>query len=311
MGRSRTSVEEEGRALVERLGGRWTASGGMCRCPAHEDRTPSLSVRPGRQRLLLHCFAGCDSSDVLRALQSGRLLEAGPRRSGDAREGRSDRALNPAALVIWSEARSIDETPAALYLRSRGLDIASSELRYHPRTPHGPKPLTQFRPALIAAVRDSNGLAAIHRTFIEPAGRGLAVIANPRCGLGRFGSGAVRLGGLGPQLGLAEGIETALSASSLFKIPCWATLGAERFGSVSIPADVERLILFLDRDSGGRSAEALARKAFGRDLQIEALYPDRRGEDWNDVLSRRGKPGPTRARGGERKSARSGSHSPP
>ena len=70
-------LDEEGRALVERLGGRWTAKGGMCRCPAHDDRSPSLSVRPGRTRLLLHCFAGCDAERVLRALAAGRLIEPG------------------------------------------------------------------------------------------------------------------------------------------------------------------------------------------------------------------------------------------
>jgi hypothetical protein len=61
--------EQEGRALVERLGGRWTASGGICRCPAHDDRTPSLSVRAGRRRLLLHCYESCAS----KAAQKWRL----------------------------------------------------------------------------------------------------------------------------------------------------------------------------------------------------------------------------------------------
>jgi hypothetical protein len=55
-GRSRLSIDEEGRKLVESLGGHWGPDGGMCRCPAHDDRTPSLSVRPGRTRLLLHCY---------------------------------------------------------------------------------------------------------------------------------------------------------------------------------------------------------------------------------------------------------------
>ena len=63
-------IQQEGRALVERLGGRWTPAGGICRCPAHDDQTPSLSVRPGRTRLLLHCFAGCAARDILRELRS-------------------------------------------------------------------------------------------------------------------------------------------------------------------------------------------------------------------------------------------------
>ena len=36
------------------------------RCPAHEDKTPSLSVRETAEGLvLLHCFAGCSAAEVL------------------------------------------------------------------------------------------------------------------------------------------------------------------------------------------------------------------------------------------------------
>ena len=41
----------------------------IARCPAHEDRTSSLSVRATDDgRVLVHCFAGCDTRDVLHAL---------------------------------------------------------------------------------------------------------------------------------------------------------------------------------------------------------------------------------------------------
>ena len=38
---SPTSLEAQSREIVERLGGAWQRNGGMCRCPAHDDRTPS------------------------------------------------------------------------------------------------------------------------------------------------------------------------------------------------------------------------------------------------------------------------------
>jgi hypothetical protein len=50
------SLDQQGRAIVERLGGAWRAGGAMCRCPAHDDRSPSLSVRAGERRLLFHCY---------------------------------------------------------------------------------------------------------------------------------------------------------------------------------------------------------------------------------------------------------------
>jgi hypothetical protein len=281
------SVNHEGRALVERLGGHWTSNGGMCRCPAHADRTPSLSVRPGRSRLLFHCFAGCAAEDILRALALyGSIEPAAPftTASWGAERGAG---TGSAALRLWAGARGLAASPAETYLRGRGLDASSPELRFHPRTPHGPKPLTRFRPALIAAVRDEAGVVAVHRTFLSPRGRRGPHRPQDKCGLGPFGRGAVRLGAAAPRLGLAEGIETALSASALFQLPCWAVLGCERFALVALPTEVRELLLFLDNDAGGRRGEALARESFTDLVSIAAHYPERAGADWNDVLRAR------------------------
>jgi hypothetical protein len=45
--------------------GRWIAL-----CPAHEDRSPSLSIREKADdgRVLVHCFGGCPAADVLAAI---------------------------------------------------------------------------------------------------------------------------------------------------------------------------------------------------------------------------------------------------
>jgi len=39
----------------------------MARCPAHEDRNPSLSVTRGDDKVLLHCHAGCSVESILTA----------------------------------------------------------------------------------------------------------------------------------------------------------------------------------------------------------------------------------------------------
>lgn len=47
--------------------GRW-----MAKCPAHEDGSPSLSIRElDDGRLLIHDFGGCDPSAVLQAVNLG------------------------------------------------------------------------------------------------------------------------------------------------------------------------------------------------------------------------------------------------
>ena len=49
---------------MKRAGRGYTA-----RCPAHEDRTASLSLSEADDgRVLLHCFAGCGAGDVVAAL---------------------------------------------------------------------------------------------------------------------------------------------------------------------------------------------------------------------------------------------------
>lgn len=56
--------------LLSRLAGvRQTGAGKwIARCPSHEDRSPSLSIREtGDGRVLLHCFGGCAAGDVLGA----------------------------------------------------------------------------------------------------------------------------------------------------------------------------------------------------------------------------------------------------
>jgi hypothetical protein len=51
-------------AKVRGRNGQWTAA-----CPAHEDKSPSLSVREAEDgRVLVHCFGGCDIQSVLGAV---------------------------------------------------------------------------------------------------------------------------------------------------------------------------------------------------------------------------------------------------
>jgi hypothetical protein len=43
--------------------------GFMACCPAHDDRSPSLSVKEGDDgRVLIHCFAGCTFNEVVASL---------------------------------------------------------------------------------------------------------------------------------------------------------------------------------------------------------------------------------------------------
>lgn len=40
----------------------------MARCPAHADSDPSLSVSEGSTCIIMHCFAGCDFVEIVKAI---------------------------------------------------------------------------------------------------------------------------------------------------------------------------------------------------------------------------------------------------
>lgn len=284
-------LERQARAIVESLDGTWRRDKGMCCCPAHDDRTPSLSVTLGRKAILFHCFAGCSNEDVIAALdrhgvRSRNLFDG----SGSVEfQPKKNLPFSPNARRLWQSATPITDSPAARYLAERGLMSTSDQLRYLGRTPLGPRGAVQFLPAMLGAVTTDSGIIAIHRTFLESARARLADFERPKRALGSLGCGAVRLAlPVQGRLGLAEGIESALSAMQLFGIPCWATLGNERFGLVSIPESVRELFLFIDNDAGGAHAEERALKAYAApDRVIHSRAPVSPGFDWNDELKSR------------------------
>jgi len=48
---------------VKRVGDdKWIA-----RCPAHDDRPPSLSITEAHDRILIHCWAGCSALEIVHA----------------------------------------------------------------------------------------------------------------------------------------------------------------------------------------------------------------------------------------------------
>jgi putative DNA primase/helicase len=60
--------------IAAALGGRKAGGGWIVRCPAHDDRTPSLSIRDaGDGKVLVRCHAGCAQEQVISILRSRGL----------------------------------------------------------------------------------------------------------------------------------------------------------------------------------------------------------------------------------------------
>lgn len=298
MALSRTSADPRLHAaaarIVKSLGGAWKPSGAMCRCPAHDDHGPSLSVRVGERSLLFKCFAGCSATNVMRALRSDRrsIPTADAETElirGDGRE----RRLAGRIRSLWKEARPIAGTPADIYIARRGFTGSHSSLRYHENVPLGRGTDVRFRPALLAALEADVGVIALERMFLDPrTGFPAEDLDPPKLMLGRPLGAAVRFGAATNVLGLAEGWETAWSAHVLLGIPVWAALGSDRLPLVTIPERVEHLILLPDDDPPGRQCARQARQTHARpNLVIETRFPGGGFNDWNDRHRAEGREG--------------------
>jgi putative DNA primase/helicase len=195
-------------------------------------------------------------------------------------------------LRLKREACALVDCPDVIeYLRGRALwpIAARTSLRAHAGVDYFEEGRKVGRyPAMLAAVRDIDGdLVTIHTTYLQ-AGRKLKAF-EPRKLLspmnGRDGC-AVRLQGItGDVLGVAEGIESALSAAALHSLTVWAALNTAMLAKFTPPAEVKRLVIFADADEAGLgAAERLTERLQGR-LTIERRTPAK--GDWNDVLQAR------------------------
>lgn len=278
------------------LGGKWSGGKGVACCPAHDDRTPSLSLADGADgRLLLHCHAGCDFRDIMGALR-GLISGRGPFRPiGEicvAEQRKAERAFKEKranqARRVWRDARPITGTLAETYLKARGITCPLPySLRYIGECWHQSG---QPYPALVSYISyiGNNTGSAVHRTYLRADGMGKADVTPAKAMLGPASGGAVRLSeGPGPLI-VTEGIETGLSLlSGILDRPgqVWAALSAGGMAGLTLPNRPGHLIVAPDGDAAGHeAAERLATRAQVLGWRV-SLFSAPLGFDWNDVLT--------------------------
>jgi putative DNA primase/helicase len=177
------------------------------------------------------------------------------------------------ALAIWQATVDAHETVVDEYLNRRGIYLRPPMLRCR-----------LDRRSMVAGMQAPAGkVIAIQQTWLTSEGEKAAA---KRLTTGNLGSSAVRLGAVGRSMGLAEGVETALSSMQMTGMTVWASLGASRLHSVELPAKVEEVHIFVDNDEPGRAAAkrtADVHTSIGRRVYLRSP-PDQCG-DWNDFLN--------------------------
>src|SRR4029079_2269479 len=76
-----SNCRSDARTLTRVLGGKWCGHYGQCRCPCHDDKRPSLTIRDGDHALLFKCHAGCDSRAIADKLRDHNLRDGEDRSS--------------------------------------------------------------------------------------------------------------------------------------------------------------------------------------------------------------------------------------
>jgi hypothetical protein len=271
---------EQAEALIERDRGAGTQP-----CP-HCGKERGYALRRGRWR----CFY-CGQGEPAQQQQQ---------RPDDPELSRAERALERErkaksiefGIQLWNDARPINNSTAATYLKSRGLDPPPNPddvLRWHPSCPFGESGRVG---CMLALFRDcvTDEITGIHRTRVISATNGTA----DRMALGRMSGSAIKLWARNgsAKLAVGEGIESVLAAVKLGIVdpPAWAATVANNLSRLPLIPDVNGLTILADNDAHRTSeqhARELRRKWIAGGSAAVVRMPTRVGTDFNDLLLER------------------------
>ena len=192
-------------------------------------------------------------------------------------------------MRLWDAAVPLGRTLSARHCRLRGVarDLPGpGALRHLAEAPVSAyRPGRHRRPALLAGVQDADGrYVAVEITYLDPNARRAVDLRLSRKTVGAAPSGtAVRLDPLAPDMLVAEGVFTTLSASEWFGLPGWALMSTRNLRAWTAPPEVRSVLIAADRGRDGEgSAETLRRRLAEAGVMVTVTLPPPPWGDWNE-----------------------------
>lgn len=251
---------------------------------------------------------GTTLRELTNYLEGSAIRAPAPRVTVDPKEVDAENARISANLVgTWKRSVAVSDPiaePVRLHLARRGLSTSIyPSVRYHPSLPYYEnKKLVGHFPAMVAMVETVDRQpVTLHRTYLSADGS-KAPVEDPKKSMEypstkKLSGCAIRLAKHGSILGLGEGIETTLSGMLAMGIPGWATITAQLMESIILPPEVTHVIIWGDKDAGGRgeqAAKVLIKRLWAEKRVAAAFFPfdpippGKKGIDWNDILIQKG-----------------------
>lgn len=214
--------------------------------------------------------------------------------------------------TIWSECIvpfDAAAEPLRKYFIKRGLIVNEQVMvendciRFHPSLAYYDADgnyIDDYPAIVVKAVTPENQVVTLHRTYLTVSGnkapldevKKMMPIPEGACITGS----AVRLGNpVNGVLGVAEGLETSLSAFRATGIPCWSLINAALLEAWVPPKDlnISTVIIWADKDrseTGLNAANVLKSRLEAMGYLVFIILPplpipkESKGVDWNDVV---------------------------
>uniref|UniRef100_B0T9S6 Uncharacterized protein n=1 Tax=Caulobacter sp. (strain K31) TaxID=366602 RepID=B0T9S6_CAUSK len=286
--------------IVKALGGELYAGGRRANIPApgHSCADRSVSLLLEDDRVVVHTFGDGDWKAVLDHLRDNRLIDVhnaptsvsggGPRAAVVAKPPDPQRL--DAARRLWEGGRAVPGTLCERHCRLRHIRRAlpgPEILRHGGDTPVSAYVQTRHRrPALMAAICDAQGaFTAVEVTYLAPNGHKALDLRLARKTVGPVPAGtAARLDPAAPEMLVAEGVFTTLSATERFSLPGWALMSTRNLKTWRPPPGVRSVLIAADRGlDGAASAQILAARLQRQGVATRIEFPPEPFGDWNDV----------------------------